>query len=67
MKALIHLWAGSGEAQLSLLGYTPNQEIDPTQVFQIASLIFDVGLNVMISHGSDYIILWVDTKRFQQR
>ena len=67
MKASIHLWAGAGESQLAILGYTPAQEINANEVFSIANMIFDVGLNVMITHGDDHTYIWVDNRRFQQR
>lgn len=67
MKAIIHLWAGDGEAQLSLIGLTPGKDIEPDQLLTTVGLIFDIGLNVMLYHGTEKIIIWVDTKRFQQR
>lgn len=49
------------------LKYSHLQEIPAWQVWEIAKEIYDKGLNVMIYHSEERPILFVDTKRFQQR
>jgi hypothetical protein len=66
-KATIYDWTQAASQQLKEIGYENKQEINPDDVFKIASDIFGAGLNVMVFHNEDNIVLAVDTKRFQQR
>ena len=66
-KATIYVWAGEVEQTLKEIGYENKQEINPDDVFKIASDIFGAGLNVMVFHNENNIVLGVDTLRFQQR
>ena len=66
-KATIYVWAGEVEQTLKEIGYENKQEINPDDVFKIASDIFGAGLNVMVFHNDNNIVLGVDTLRFQQR
>jgi hypothetical protein len=47
--------------------YAHGQHIDQKDLFKVAKEIFNSGLNVMICHQSDKIILFVDIMIFQQR
>lgn len=65
MKATIYFWAcGNFESQT---GYKHNQEIPAWDVFRISQEIFMKGLNTMLSHEGEDIVLFVDDKRFTQR
>ena len=64
MKAIIWNWA---EPIAEKYGYEQGQEIPVDDVFNVASELFAQGLNVMIYHGSERVILYLDSKRFGQR
>ena len=69
-------WAYEAKGKLEELGYSQCKE-DPLQyqskgqnVWVTAQDIFDGGLNVLVWHGETNDapdVLFVDTKRFQQR
>ena len=66
MKATIFYWASQNFKDKT--GYEHNQEIPVSEIFNIQSYIFGLGLNTMLYHASDdKIILFVDDKRFGQR
>ena len=71
MKAIIAVWAGEGTAQLTKAGYRAGEEIDEVRVWAVAEKLFRAGLNVMVYRGTfstgPGIIMYVDTRRFQQR
>ena len=64
MKAIIWNWA---DTRSENYGYAQGQEIPEEDVFSVASELFAQGLNVMIYHGKDRVILYVDSKKFGQR
>lgn len=47
--------------------YKHRQEIPSEDIFEVATNIFESGLNVMLLHSGDNVIIGVDDKRFQQR
>jgi hypothetical protein len=67
MKASIFFFHGANSKHEELTGYKHQQEIEVSQIFNTAAYIFGLGLNVMLFHSGDNIIIMVDDKRFQQR
>lgn len=67
MKATIFFFHGANCKHEKLTGYEHNQEVDVSQIFNITAWIFGLGLNVMLYHSGDNVIIMVDDKRFQQR
>jgi hypothetical protein len=67
-KTEIFLWVSEVAQKLEKLGYKDRQKIAAEDVFQVMQNIFEVGLNVMLYHNDDEsTVLFVDTRRFQQR
>ena len=70
MKAnfVVYDWAHEGEEGIRKAGFAHN-ELYNGDPFRAARKLFDAGLNVMVYHVADSpaIILFVDTKKFQQR
>ena len=69
-KVKIVDWCFQCEKQLTALGLSNRKEIEfntPEEFQALIQKIFNSGLNVMLAHGSEYVILAVDTKKFQQR
>jgi hypothetical protein len=68
MKAQIFFFHGANNKYESLTGYKHLEEIPAHQIWDVARMIFNKGLNVMVFHSSEHgITLMVDDKRFQQR
>jgi len=67
MKATIFFFHGANCKHEELTGYKHNQEVETDQIFNIVAWIFGLGLNVMLYHSGDNVIIMVDDKRFQQR
>ncbi|MBN1637330.1 MAG: hypothetical protein JW866_00050 [Ignavibacteriales bacterium] len=67
MKASIFFFHGANCKHEELTGYKHNQEVPVEDIFNIVAFIFGTGLNVMLYHSDENIIIMVDDKRFQQR
>ena len=69
MKVVIYNWAGDTETGkvLKELGYEHNQEMNVLQPMLIAKRIFDKGINVMLRHQDEGILIACDSRGFGQR
>jgi hypothetical protein len=67
MNITIYDWTGG--MLLNKKQYFHNQVVEGTinDVFVISNDLFKSGLNVMITHNDDDVIIYVDYKKFQQR
>lgn len=65
-KFLVFDWASACGPKLTNTGFSHNEEYTG-DIFEAAKTIFEAGLNVLIKHSEDRDILFVDTRRFQQR
>ena len=64
MKATVEYWY----SDLSkITGYGKGHEVEEADIPTIAMKIFSKGLNVMLYHHGDKVIIWVDNARFGQR
>jgi hypothetical protein len=64
MKATVEYWY----SDLSkITGYEKGHEVEEVDIPKVAMEIFSKGLNVMLYHLGDKVIIWVDNKRFSQR
>lgn len=68
MNVNIFNWCREREVNdvLAKLGYAHNTVVDGDP-HNLAKVFFDAGLNVMLVHGTDMVLLALDTKSFQQR
>jgi len=66
MKATVNYFACNYHLS-EQTGYKHEQEIPIGDIFNVAAFIFGMGLNVMLQHIGEGVIVWVDDKRFQQR
>lgn len=62
----IKYWANSMNLS-HITKYNDSTPIYDKSITEVAQEIFLLDLNVMMQHGKDSDILWVDDKRFQQR
>ena len=67
MKATIFFFYGAGCKHEELTGYKHQQEVPVEDIYNIAKDIFETGLNVMLLHSGENIVIMVDDKRFHQR
>jgi hypothetical protein len=67
MKASIFFFHGANCKHEELTGYKHKQEVEVDQIFNITAWIFGLGLNVMLVHSGNDVIIMVDDKRFRQR
>ena len=67
MKAAIFFFYGADCKHEELTGYKHQQEVPVEDIYNIAKDIFETGLNVMLLHSGENIVIMVDDKRFHQR
>jgi hypothetical protein len=67
MKASMFFFHGANCKHEQITGYKHEQEVPVDDIYNVAKDIFATGLNVMLYHSGDNIIIMVDDKRFQQR
>ena len=66
-KIKVGWWHPSAIEKFNKLGFQQYQILYDRDLNEIINLFFEQNLNVMISYYEDYIMVAVDTKRFQQR
>lgn len=70
MKFMLHDWAFCATKKLKEIGYDLGLRVSMQvegDIWGHAKKISDSGLNVMIYHAGEDMILFVDNKRFGQR
>jgi len=67
MRVTIWDWAYEAKETLRALGYEHGQQIEDCNPFDVAENIFSAGLNVMVFHTPEDVVVAADTKRFGSR
>jgi hypothetical protein len=63
MKAVLAWWVSRPDNLPEWFEYHKEMEITPEQIIEL----YNTGNNVMLWHGDDQIIIFVDDKKFSQR